>query len=344
MEWNTLAVGLSGTTAPIEQEYKTKEDTEGSFTSALADAYGNTVGNMDQMFEEAAWAYDISVDLLKAVAKAESNFNPSAVSHAGAIGVMQLMPGTASSLGVTNPYDARQNILGGAKYLKGNLEKFGGDVSLALAAYNAGPGSVEKYGGIPPYAETQNYVQKVLSYMDGSPLNAGNAATSTYDISALTGLGGLYGSTALNSLYGSQYMGGYYGSSGLGGLFGSYGSSMSGLFGSSALGGLGGDSSASMSGLAGLYGGTWGLAGLGGMSGSSAMTGLGSLYGMSSIYGSSAAMMSLLYGAAAQRSGSGEEEDSDRVSMDKESYYNLVELLRLQMMMNAGGSVGNMML
>ena len=80
------------------------------------------------------------------------------------------------------------------------------------------------------------------------------------------------------------------------------------------------------------------------MSGSSAMTGLGSLYGMSSIYGSSAAMMSLLYGAAAQRSGSGEEEDSDRVSMDKESYYNLVELLRLQMMMNAGGSVGNMML
>lgn len=349
MDWNTLAVGLSGTTAPIEQEYKAKEETEGSFTSALADAYGNTVGNMDEMFEEAAWAYDISVDLLKAVAKAESNFNPGAVSHAGAIGVMQLMPGTASSLGVTNPYDARQNILGGAKYLKGNLEKFGGDVSLALAAYNAGPGSVEKYGGIPPYAETQNYVKKVLSYMDGSPLNAGNAV-NTYGSSALTGLAGLYGgygSSVLSGLYGG------YGSSALYGLSGLYGSqTMTGLYGSSSLGSLlggsalgGGSDSDSMSltGMAGL-GGTWGLAGLGGMNGSSALTGLGSLYGMSSIYGSSAALLGMLYGAAAQRSGQAGEEDSGQSGLDQESYQNLVELLRLQMMMDAGGQVGNMML
>ena len=107
--------------------------------------------DMDSIFEEASALYQIPSKLLRAVAKAESGFNPKAVSKAGAMGVMQLMPGTARSLGVSDPYNARQNILGGAKYLKQNLDRFGGDVSLALAAYNAGPGSVTKYGGIPPY-------------------------------------------------------------------------------------------------------------------------------------------------------------------------------------------------
>lgn len=101
-------------------------------------------------------------DFVKAVINQESGFNPNATSHCGAMGLMQLMPATAQGLGVTNAYDAEQNIEGGTKYLKGLLDRFGNDKSLALAAYNAGPNAVKKYGGIPPYAETQNYVKSVL--------------------------------------------------------------------------------------------------------------------------------------------------------------------------------------
>ena len=99
--------------------------------------------------------------LLKALVRQESNFNPGATSPAGAMGLTQLMPATAAGLGVTNPSDPAQNLEGGAKYLKQQLDRFGGDVAKALAAYNAGPGAVQKYGGVPPYAETQNYVQRV---------------------------------------------------------------------------------------------------------------------------------------------------------------------------------------
>lgn len=118
---------------------------------------------LESYFDEASNTYGVSKDLLKSIAKAESNFNPSAVSSAGAVGIMQLMPATAASLGVTNSYDAYQNIMGGAKYISSLLSKYNGDTSLALAAYNAGSGNVEKYSGIPPFAETQNYVKKVLA-------------------------------------------------------------------------------------------------------------------------------------------------------------------------------------
>jgi len=101
--------------------------------------------------------------LIKAIIANESGFNANATSNVGAQGLMQLMPGTAAGLGVTNAYDPAQNVMGGTKYIKGLLDHFNGDVKLAVAAYNAGPGAVEKYGGVPPYAETQNYVQNVLA-------------------------------------------------------------------------------------------------------------------------------------------------------------------------------------
>lgn len=138
--------------------------------------------DLDDIFKEAASKYGVSENLLKAVAKAESGFNANAVSSAGAIGIMQLMPSTAASLGVTDPYDAAQNIMGGAKLLSRLLKKYNGDTSLALAAYNAGSGNVDKYGGIPPFKETQNYVSKVLAYLDGYGGNS--SATTVYAIAA----------------------------------------------------------------------------------------------------------------------------------------------------------------
>lgn len=117
---------------------------------------------MEACFAEAAQTYGIDIDLLKAVAQTESDFDPNCTSSAGAMGIMQLMPGTAADLGVTNAYDVHDNILGGARYLSQLMQKYDGDLSLTLAAYNAGSGTVKKYGGVPPF--TEGYIQKVMNY------------------------------------------------------------------------------------------------------------------------------------------------------------------------------------
>ena len=112
-------------------------------------------------------------DFVKALVRQESGFNHNATSKCGAMGLMQLMPGTAQGLGVANPYDIEQNIAGGTKYLRSMIDRFDGNEKLALAAYNAGPNAVKKYGGIPPYQETQNYVKNVMSIYQGYKTNGG---------------------------------------------------------------------------------------------------------------------------------------------------------------------------
>ena len=124
--------------------------------------------SLDDIFNEVSNEYGVNVNLLKAVAKAESDFDTEAVSYCGAQGIMQLMPTTAESLGVEDPFDARQNITGGAKMLAYLLDDYNGNVTLALAAYNAGSGSVSKYGGVPPYTETLGYIDRINDILGGA--------------------------------------------------------------------------------------------------------------------------------------------------------------------------------
>ncbi|MBW1741019.1 MAG: lytic transglycosylase domain-containing protein [Deltaproteobacteria bacterium] len=120
----------------------------------------------DMYIREAAYRHGVSFSLIKAVIKVESNFDPYAVSRAGAIGLMQIMPDTAKALGVIDPFDPRENIFGGARYLKKLLRQFQGSLPLTLAAYNAGPNKVQSLKCVPPIKETQNFVRRVMQYLN----------------------------------------------------------------------------------------------------------------------------------------------------------------------------------
>lgn len=154
---------------------KTNSKTNSDFSSYLGESK-----SLDNIFDKASDKYGVPVNLLKAIGKAESGFNMNAVSRCGAQGIMQLMPATARSLGVKDSFDPEQNIMGGAKYIAGLLKKYNGNTTLALAAYNAGSGNVTKYGGVPPFSETQNYVKKVTEYMiqAGGSSNSNNSTAS----------------------------------------------------------------------------------------------------------------------------------------------------------------------
>lgn len=154
----------SGTVSSGSQSAGNVSATNG--TTGTVNANGSLTTTLDDIFRRASEKYGVSYDFLVAVAKAESDFNPNCVSSAGAKGIMQIMPEEAKGLGISDVFDAEQNIMGAAKLLAAHLEKFDGDTILAAAAYNAGSGRVKQYGGVPPFKETQNYVKKIASYME----------------------------------------------------------------------------------------------------------------------------------------------------------------------------------
>jgi soluble lytic murein transglycosylase-like protein len=138
---------------------------EGSVQARLSER----AARFDALIKENAEAHGVNPHLVRAVIQQESAFNPNARSHKGAMGLMQLMPATAAELGVSDPFDPSENIRGGVAYLKGLLQKFSQNVELALAAYNAGPTAVTKYGAVPPYRETQDYVSRITTAIDAVP-------------------------------------------------------------------------------------------------------------------------------------------------------------------------------
>lgn len=177
---NEVYASSEAQTEKTETETAVKTSSVSKSRTTSSSKSGETT--LQDIFERAAQKYDISYDFLVAVAKAESDFNTKCVSSAGAQGIMQVMPEEQKGLGIKDPFDAEQNIMGAAKLLKAHLKKFNGDYTLAAAAYNAGSGAVKKYGGVPPYKETQNYVKKIKKYMEeGVTVPDKKVATSSQD-------------------------------------------------------------------------------------------------------------------------------------------------------------------
>jgi len=188
---STGATGSSGFAAQLASVTGTPAAAATTDTYATAGATAGTGASTPYAAEidAAAAKYNVDPALLRGLIRQESNFNANATSPAGARGLTQLMPGTAAALGV-DPSVPAQAIEGGAKYLRQQLDRFGGDPAKALAAYNAGPGAVQRYGGVPPYAETQNYVRKVMGYAaeyrQAAPASASAAAATVPSAVAAT--------------------------------------------------------------------------------------------------------------------------------------------------------------
>jgi len=160
---------------------------QGAQTATATTAIAGGDGRYDAEIQAASTKYGVDPALLKGLIKQESGFDPTARSTAGAVGLTQLMPATAAGLGVTDPTDPAQSIDGGARYLREQLDRFGNDAAKALAAYNAGPGAVTRFGGVPPYAETQNYVRTVLANADRYRADAAPAALPASTAPVLAG-------------------------------------------------------------------------------------------------------------------------------------------------------------
>lgn len=131
---------------------------------AFINLSGKQINKFDHIIRDASDAYGIRFELVKAMIQVESNFDPNAISKAGAIGLMQIMPANLEEFNLSDPFDPRENVMAGTRYVKHLMKRFDSDLSLTLAAYNAGPGAVDKHQSIPPYPETENYVKKVLTY------------------------------------------------------------------------------------------------------------------------------------------------------------------------------------
>jgi len=161
-------------------QYISRESNQSASAKIVAANFRGAVASstdVDSAIEQAAARHNVDPNLVRAVVKVESNFNPNAVSRKGAMGLMQLMPSTARQLNVKNPFDPEQNVDAGVRHLKQLLESYGGDIKLTLAAYNAGAGAVARSSGVPHFPETQNYVRRITNlYYGGAVFNTGEAS------------------------------------------------------------------------------------------------------------------------------------------------------------------------